>query len=91
MTETTIGVRELKSQLSKYLRQVKAGRVIVITEHGRAVGRLVPAGQTVEEKMKAMVKAGLAEWSGKRLPRARPAARVRGNKTIAEMLLEDRR
>ncbi len=91
MAELTVGVRELKSQLSKYLRQVKAGRTVVITEHGKVVAQLGPASQSVEEKMKAMVKAGLAEWNGKRLPPAKPVARVRGNKTVAEMLLEDRR
>lgn len=91
MTELTVGVRELKTQLSKYLRQVKAGRTVVITERGKTVGRLVPADMPVEEKMKAMVKAGLVDWSGKRLPPMKPVARVRGNKTVAEMLIEDRR
>ncbi len=91
MSELTVGVRELKSQLSKYLRHVKAGRTVVITEHGKVVAQLGPAGQTVEEKMRAMVRAGLAEWNGKRLPPAKPVARVRGNKTVANMLLEDRR
>ncbi len=91
MAELTVGVRELKSQLSKYLRQVKAGRTVMITEHGKVVAQLGPACQSVEEKMKAMVKAGLAEWDGKRLPPMKPVARVRGNKTVAEMLIEDRR
>lgn len=91
MAELTVGVRELKSQLSKYLRQVKAGRTIVITEHGKVVAHLGPAGQSVEEKMRAMVKAGLAEWNGKRLPPVKTVVRVRGNKTVAELLIEDRR
>ena len=91
MMETTVGVRELKSQLSKYLRQVKSGRTVVITEHGKLVAQLGPIGQSVEEKMKAMVNAGLAEWNGKRLPPVKLVARVRGKKTVAEMLLEDRR
>ena len=91
MAEMTVGVRELKSRLSEYLRQVKAGRTIVITEHGKTVGRIVPAHQSLEEKMQALVKAGLAEWSGKRLPPMKPVARVRGHKTVAEMLIEDRR
>lgn len=91
MMETTVGVRELKSQLSKYLRQVKSGRTVVITEHGKVVAQLGPIGQSVEEKMKTMVNAGLAEWNGKRLPPVKLVARLRGKKTVAEMLLEDRR
>ncbi len=89
--ETTVGVRELKSQLSKYLRQVKLGRTVVITEHGKVVAQLGPRGQSVEEKMRAMVNAGLVEWNGKRLPPVKLVARLRGKKTVAEMLLEDRR
>jgi prevent-host-death family protein len=91
MTEMSVGVHELKTQLSKYLRQVKAGRTIVITEHGKAVGRLVPAEQSVEEKMQSMVKAGLAEWNGKKLKPMKPVARVKAGHSVAQMIIEDRR
>jgi prevent-host-death family protein len=39
-----VGVRELRQNLSKYLDRVKAGEDLVVTEHGREVARLVPAG-----------------------------------------------
>jgi len=39
----TVGVRELRQNLSKYLDRVKAGEHLVVTEHGREVARLVPA------------------------------------------------
>lgn len=42
MTEMTVGIRDLKAQLSNYLRQVKAGATLIITERGRPVGRIVP-------------------------------------------------
>jgi prevent-host-death family protein len=90
MAELQAGVRELKTQLSKYLRQVKAGQTVVITEHGRAVARIVPAGQTLDDKLQAMVAAGLAEWNGKRLKSARPAARVKPGHSVADIILEDR-
>ena len=41
---TTIGVRELSHHTSRYLAQVKAGRAITITEHGRPIATLSPAG-----------------------------------------------
>lgn len=91
MEELTVGIRELKTQLSKYLRQVKAGRTIVITDHGRAVGRLVPAVQSVEEKMWAMVDAGLAEWNGKKLKPMKPVAKVKEGHSVAQIIIEDRR
>ena len=90
MAELQVGVRELKTQLSKYLRQVKAGRSIVITDHGKPVGRIVPASQTLDDKMQAMVAAGLAEWNGKKLKPARPVARVKPGHSVAEIIVEDR-
>ena len=39
----TAGVREARQNLSALLDEVKKGREIVITEHGRPVAKLVPA------------------------------------------------
>src|SRR2546423_1249097 len=39
-----VGVRELRQNLSKYLDRVKAGEDLVVTERGKVVARLVPAG-----------------------------------------------
>ena len=38
----TAGVREARQNLSALLDEVKQGREILITEHGRPVARLVP-------------------------------------------------
>jgi len=91
MAATTVGVRELKAQLSKYLRQVKAGRSFIVTERGKAVGRLVPATQSLEEKLDALVNSGHADWNGKRLEPTKPPARTLKGHSVAELLLEDRR
>jgi len=91
MAERMIGVRELKARLSKYLREVKAGRSITITERGKAVGRLVPNAQSLEEKLRAMLKSGRAEWNGNRLKPAKPAASVKEGHSVAALLVEDRR
>jgi len=40
----TVGVRELRQNLSKYLDRVKAGEDLVVTERGQVVARVVPAG-----------------------------------------------
>lgn len=39
----TVGVRELRQHLSRYLDRVKAGEDLVVTEHGREVARIVPS------------------------------------------------
>jgi prevent-host-death family protein len=38
----TAGVREARQNLSALLDEVKQGREVVITEHGRPVAKLVP-------------------------------------------------
>ncbi len=88
--ETMIGIRELKTHLSRYIRQVKAGMTLVITERGKPVGLLVPFLPSAEVRMSRLLQAGMAEWSGRKLAPLKPVARVRGERTIAELLLEDR-
>ena len=39
---TTVGARELKNRLGRYLRQVRAGETILVTERGRPVAELRP-------------------------------------------------
>ena len=38
----TIGIAELKAQLSETLARVKAGDEVTVTEHGRPIVRIVP-------------------------------------------------
>lgn len=46
MSESTapdrVGIRELRQNLSVYLRRVEAGETLDVTEHGRPVARLGP-------------------------------------------------
>ena len=41
---TVAGIRELKNNLSRYIRRIEAGEHIAITAHGRVVAELVPPG-----------------------------------------------
>jgi prevent-host-death family protein len=49
MNVSVVGVRELKAQLSEYLRRVKAGETVIITERGRPIGGIVPEPATLEK------------------------------------------
>ena len=90
MTEMTVGVRELKARLSEYLRRVRTGETIVITDHGQPVGRIVPAGQPLEDRLRAMIEAGTLAWSGQKLEPMAPVAQVRGDHSVAGLLIEER-
>ena len=91
MRETAVGVRELKTQLSKYLRQVKAGHTIVITEHGRTVGRIVPTETSLDEKLAALQQAGLIRWNGRKLKPIKPFATLPEGCSLSDLIIEDRR
>ncbi|MCC6190191.1 MAG: type II toxin-antitoxin system prevent-host-death family antitoxin [Anaerolineales bacterium] len=88
--EMTVGVRELKARLSEYLREIKAGNTIIITEHGRPVGRLIPSVQPLAERVEAMRRAGLLTWNGKKLPAGQPLAALRRQQSLAELISEGR-
>lgn len=55
MAQTTVGIRELKARLSSYLRQVKGGAIVVITDRGKPIGRIVPTSLSVEAVEKEVV------------------------------------
>ena len=46
MSLTRVGVRELRQNLSKYLRRVAHGERLEVTEHGKPVAVLGPAEET---------------------------------------------
>jgi prevent-host-death family protein len=52
----SIGVRELRQQASRYLREVERGDAIEVTDHGRPVARLVPIPRS--SRVDALLAAG---------------------------------
>jgi prevent-host-death family protein len=40
-----VGLRELKNRLSEYVREVRAGEGVLVTDRGEVVAELVPPGQ----------------------------------------------
>ena len=43
-----VGIRELKARLSRYLREVRAGEVILVTDRGRVVAELRAPGPAAQ-------------------------------------------
>lgn len=88
---STVGVRELKNQLSSFLDRVKAGEQITVTEHGRPIARLSRVGGDVD-RMAELVAAGIVQPAIQ--PRRRlPARRVKiadGSSSLADIVAEQR-
>ena len=87
----SVGVRDLRNNLSRYLRRIREGESLVITDHGEPIGELAPTARgRGAELARALVRKGMATWSGgkpKGLPRA-PRPR-RG--LVSDAVIEDRR
>ena len=89
----TIGVRELKANLSKYLKRVRAGASITVTDRGRAIATIQPAAARAADLswVHQMVAEGKADWGGGKPRGLTPPLKLRGKgKTASEMLIEDR-
>jgi prevent-host-death family protein len=46
----SVGLRELKNRLSEYVREVRAGEGVLVTDRGQVVAELLPPWQGVDER-----------------------------------------
>lgn len=88
--EAVTTIRELKARLCTYMRRVETGETVMITRHGKPVGRIVPVKETLEARLATLEQAGLLAWNGQQLPPLTPVAKTQGQVTVAELLVEDR-
>ena len=92
-TMTTVASRELKNRLGKYLRLVRHGQPVRITDRGRPIGWILPESSSAERSqalLKALAKGSIRFGSGQLGKKRRPAM-MKPGKSIGEMISEDRR
>ena len=61
-TSRTVGSRELKTRLGTYLRQVREGAHLIVTDRGRPVAELrplTPGGDQLEQRLHELVALGM--------------------------------
>ena len=92
----TIGVRELKAQLSRVLREVRAGETVLVTDRGQVVAELrAPDGGTLIEAPTDRAFARLASTGALRLAESprQPyrASPIRAPDGTARALLDESR
>jgi prevent-host-death family protein len=90
MRETTVWTRELKNRLSEYLRRVKAGETVIITERGKPVGQIVPIQTDLSSRLKKLAEAGVVEWDGRMVPAYQPKVSNRSKKLLSDLVSEER-
>ena len=83
-----VGIRELRNRLSHYVSAVSAGGEVTVTDHGKAVARLVPleGGRRLER----LIADGLVTPApSAKAPRSRPRIDCAG--TVSDLVAEQRR
>jgi len=87
----TVGIRELKTHLSRHLKRVRSGTRLLVTERGRSIATINPVEPPLDvDWAHQLVAEGRANWNGGKPTGARRPATVRG-KTASSIVLEDRR
>jgi prevent-host-death family protein len=46
----SVGLRDLKNRLSEYVREVRSGEAVLVTDRGEVVAEIIPPGQGVDER-----------------------------------------
>lgn len=73
MANLHVGVREAKANPSKPLRMVEKGNEVVLTDHGRPVGKLVPIDKEalpLSSRIEQMEETGMLEPVTQKVPGA---------------------
>ena len=84
----TVGVRELRENLSAYLDRVKAGEEVVITERGKRVARLVGPSRLDQLIAEGRVRPARRPKSSIRL---KPPIQIDGPPWLSDVIIEDRK
>jgi prevent-host-death family protein len=93
MQSASVGIRDAKMHLSKYIKMVQQGAEVIITDRGRPVGKIIPI-QTrelpLDERIKRLEDQGLVDpIGGKGLGKIPPPIPVPDD-IAQKMLQEDR-
>jgi len=86
-----VGIREIKNRLSYYLRQVKRGGMIIITERNVPVAKIVPFNKPGINEILSLQEAGLVTWYGGKPEGLNNPLELKGSRLVSEMIAEDRR
>lgn len=91
-----VGLRELKNRLSEYVRQVRSGESVLVTDRGEVVAELSPPGQATAEHavpsgLVALARKGLLTLGTQNDSKLYPALpRLLRRQRVAQLLDEER-
>jgi prevent-host-death family protein len=88
----TVGVRELKDNLSRYLAMVRDGAEVVVTDHGRPVARVIGVkGRTSPERLAELIASGQVTPAAARRRGAPKPLALRAGASVSDLVKDQRR
>ena len=81
------GIRELRDHLSRYLEVVRDGQEVTVTDHGKAVARLVPLNQP--RAIDRLINDGVIS-PAQEAKRHRETPHISANGTVSDLVAEQR-
>lgn len=87
-----VGIRELKANLSRHLKRVRAGARLIVTERGRSIATIAPADAPADlDWAHKLVADGHAHWAGRKPQGSRSPVRITSGRSASAVVIEDRR
>ena len=87
-SSTQVSVRELKARLLRYVARARAGEVIEVTSHGKAIAKLTGIASANAMGVARLVAIGAAQWHGGK-PELGPGTRLAaGGRSLLDGVLE---
>lgn len=87
-TADSVGVRELKASLSGYLRRVREGESLTVTDHGEPVARIIPAGMPAG--LERLMSQSWFKWSGRKPELVDPPLKLTPGPSASDMVIQMR-
>jgi len=82
-----VGIRELRAELSRWVKRVQAGEEVLVTDRGRPVARLVPVDG--ERKLDRLIREGIVTPAPNTGSRTAPEP-IEGAGPLSDLVLEGR-
>jgi prevent-host-death family protein len=90
----SVGIKDLKDNLSRYLSHVKKGEDVYITERGKVIARIIQEelrNESWREALGPLIAKGLLTLPSRKIDRDVPPPLEVPGKPVSEMAIEDRR
>ena len=88
----SVGIKDLKDNLSRYLSHVKKGEDVYITERGKVIARIIQAELRNESwrELGPLIARGLITFPSRKIDRDVPSPLEVSGKPVSEIAIEDR-